>query len=195
MKNNKIIRRADNTNHNNSAYFSNNIKKDNDILNDVDNFNFINKEYNNIILQMIKNKNNNYMKININPKLFSMSNGTGKLNETETELSSEERYKNKNKIITSKEHLSKVKKNLKNDEKNVQYFKGNVIDLKYISLKNYEQTVNILVNELKRKGVKFIKINNNSYKCTKGIRQFNVDIVKIPKNIFYYRFYNKKNQK
>ena len=116
-------------------------------------------------------------------------------------MSSED--KNKNNINNSKEYMVKVKKNLRErlisvssdlSEEKVQIFNGNVIDLKYISLKNYEQTVNILINELKRKGVKFKKIDYNSYKCTKGIREFYVDIVKIPKNIFYYRCYNKKKQ-
>ena len=174
-----------------------------DILKDVDNFNFLNNEYNNIKSQMNKNSKNNktYKKMKINSKIFTMSNdefGTNQ-NETEIELSTG----GKNILNSSKEYLSKVKKNLREklinvscdlSEEKVQVFNGNVIDIKYISLKNYEQTVNILKKELKRKGVKYIRIDYNSYKCTKGIRQFYVDIVKIPRNIFYYRFYTKKKQ-
>ena len=151
---------------------------------------------------MNKNSKNNktYNKMRINSKIFTKSNGEfGNLNETEIELST----RGKNILNNSNEYLSKVKKNLREklinvscelSEEKVQAFNGNVIDIKYISLKNYEQTVNILKKELKRKGVKYIRIDYNSYKCTKGIRQFYVDIVKIPRNIFYYRFYTKKKQ-
>ena len=173
-----------------------------DILKDVDNFSFLNNEYNSIKSQMNKNSKNNktYNKMRINSKIFTKSNGEfGNLNETEIELST----RGKNILNNSNEYLSKVKKNLREklinvscelSEEKVQAFNGNVIDIKYISLKNYEQTVNILKKELKRKGVKYIRIDYNSYKCTKGIRQFYVDIVKIPRNIFYYRFYTKKKQ-
>ena len=145
------------------------------------------------------NKSNNS---NTHSKKISMSNGPGKLNETETDLSTEERN-NQNTISNNKDNILKIKKNLKEKlsaessdigEEKVKVFNGNVIDLKYISLKNYEQTVNILMNELKRRGVKYKKIDYNSYKCSKGIRDFYVDIVKIPKNIFYYRFYTKKKK-
>ena len=174
-----------------------------DILKDVDNFNFLNNEYNSIKSQMNKYKTNNKInnKIKINSKIFSMNNSGKdvKQNESGTELSIEE----KNILNNSKEYLSKVKKNLGEKLINVSYdlseekvkvFNGNVIDIKYISLRSYEQTVNVLKNELKRRGVKYIRIDYNSYKCTKGIRQFYIDIVKIPKNIFYYRFYTKKRQ-
>ena len=132
--------------------------------------------------------------IKIKSKILSKSNDRKK--EKEIEIESEEKN-----INNSRDNRIKVKKNLKErlisvssdlSEEKVQIFNGNVIDVKYISLKNYEQTVNILINELKRKDVKYKKIDYNSYKCTKGIREFYVDIVKIPKNIFYYRFYNKK---
>ena len=197
----------------NSSYYSNSINinigknennknnnKNKDILKDVDNFNFINNEYNSIKSKMNKNATNNYEN-KINSKIFSKSSEGRKQKEKEIELSSED--KNKNNLNNSKEYIGKVKKNLRErlisvssdlSEEKVKIFNGNVIDLKYISLKNYEQTVNVLINELKRKGVKFKKIDYNSYKCTKGIREFYVDIVKIPKNIFYYRFYNKKKQ-
>ena len=207
IKNKYNSKKSDRINDNNSS--SDNSINDNnnnkDIFKDVDNFNFINNEYKDIKSQMNKNNQNKQNKQknqnNINSKKSSMSNGGGKQNEAETELSSEEKNQNQNNLSSSKEYIIKVKKNLKDrlisvssdlGEEKVQAFNGNVIDIKYISLRNYEQTVNILKNELKRKGVKYKKIDYNSYKCTKGIRQFYVDIVKIPKNIFYYRFYEKK---
>ena len=79
-------------------------------------------------------------------------------------------------------------------EQKVKIFNGNVIDIKYISLRNYEQTIKILISELKRKGVKYKKVGYNTYKCSKGIREFYVAVVKIPKNLFYYRFYTKKKK-
>ena len=194
--NNKIENIKINNDDDNNDNDNNN---NNDILNEVDNFNFINNEYSRIKYEMNKNKNNS--KSNLNSKIFSPSSITGKQNETETELSSGEQ-KQKN-FSNSKNSLLKVKNNLRErlisvssdlSEEKVETFSGNVIDIKYISLKNYEQTVNILISELHRKGVKFKKIDYNSYKCTKGIRQFYVDIVKIPKNIFYYRFYSKRKQ-
>ena len=207
------LKKLDNTNDNNISYYSNNINRNKeekkipknknqkkDILKDVDNFNFVNNEYNIIKSQMNKNNNSNHS------KTISMSNGLGKSNETETDLSTDERNnQNTLNISKSKDSLMKIKKNLKEKlatessnlgvgEEKVKIFNGNVIDLKYISLKNYEQTCNILKSELKRRGVKFKKIDYNSYKCQKGIREFYVDIVKIPKNVFYYRFYTKKKQ-
>ena len=187
------LKKINTTSDNNSSFISNKNKK-NDILNNVDNFNFVNNEYNSIKYQM--NKNNKIVS-----KIFSPRNDAGKMNTTETELSSEEQTQYN--FNNSKDHLVKAKKGLRDrlisvssdlSEERVQSFNGNVIDLKYISLKNYEQTVKVLKNELKRRGVKFKRIDYNSYKCQKGIREFFVDIVKIPKNIFYYRFYNKRKQ-
>lgn len=132
-------------------------------------------------------------------KIFSPNTGGGKLNSTETGISSEEQTLNN--FNNNKDYIVKVKNNLRErlisvttdlSEEKVQIFNGNVIDLKYISLKNYEQTVKILKSELKRRGVKYKKIDYNSYKCKKGIREFFVDVVKIPKNLFYYRFYSKR---
>ena len=171
------------------------------ILNDADNFNFINKDLNNRIKNEANKNLNNSSNLSY-LKMFSPSTTNGKQNETETELSSAENKK-KNMNNSKENYLLKVKNNLKEKlmtvnanlgEESVAKFNGNVIDIKYISLKNYEQTVHLLKSELNRKGVKYKKIDINSYKCTKGIRQFYVDIVKIPKNLFYYRFYSKKKQ-
>ena len=200
--NNNVTTKSDSLSNNNSSFYNhsyrNTTNKDNDdVLNDVDNFNFINDEYNKIKTEMNKQKNT-FKKHHINSKSFATSNGD-KLNKTDIEISSEER--NHNNYDNNKDYLSKIKENLRNklinstsdlSEEKVLPFNGCVIDIKYISLRNYEQTVKLLISELKRKGVRYQKIDYNTYKCTKGIRLFYVDIVKIPKNLFYYRFYTKK---
>ena len=190
-KNNKMLNKSQDKNKNN-----------NNILNELDNFNFVNNEYNNIISQMNSNstKNSSKIKKNKNVKNFSMS-GPGKLNDTQTDLSTEEH--NLHNLSNSKDNLIKTKKNEEENmisespdigEQKVKIFNGNVIDIKYISLRNYEQTIKILISELKRKGVKYKKVGYNTYKCSKGIREFYVAVVKIPKNLFYYRFYTKKKK-
>ena len=200
-KNNIITNKSDNISENFSSYnniYKNNIKENN-ALDDVENFNFVNDEYNKIKFEMTKKKNT--MKKNTNSKSFLQSNG--KQNETETELTSDEQNQNNNYLNNRNIYLINNKKNLKEklissntylDENKVKPFSGNVIDLKYISLKNYEETIKILKNELKKRGVKYKKIDSNSYECSKGIRLFFVDIVKIPKNLYYYRFYSKRKR-
>ena len=201
--NNNVTTKSDSLSNNNSSFYNNHsyrntTNKDNDdVLNDVDNFNFINDEYNKIKSEMNKQKYT-FKKHHINSKSFTLSNGD-KHNKTDIEISSEER--NHNNYDNNKDYLTKIKDNLRNklinstadlSEEKVLPFNGCVIDIKYISLRNYEQTVKLLISELKRKGVKYQKIDYNTYKCTKGIRLFYVDIVKIPKNLFYYRFYSKR---
>lgn len=199
--NNNVTTKSDSLSNNNSSFYNhsyrNTTNKDNDdVLNDVDNFNFINDEYNKIKTEMNKQKYS--FKKHINSKSFTLSN-YDKHNKTDIEISSEER--NHNNYDNNKEYLTKIKDNLRNklinssadlSEEKVLPFNGCVIDIKYISLRNYEQTVKVLISELKRKGVRYQKIDFNTYKCTKGIRLFYVDIVKIPKNLFYYRFYSKR---
>ena len=164
-----------------------------------DNSNSINKDFNRYKTETNNTKKNSNNSSSL--KILSPSTTNGKQNETDTELSSMELKQKK--INSNQNYLLKVKNDLKEKlinaspdlgEENVTKFNGNVIDIKYISLKNYEKTVKFLKSELTRKGVKFKKIGHNSYFCTKGIRQFYVDIVKIPKNLFYYRFYSKKKQ-
>ena len=201
--NNNVTTKSDSLSNNNSSFYNNysyrnTTNKDNDdVLNDVDNFNFINDEYNKIKSEMNKQKYT-FKKHHINSKSFTLSNGD-KHNKTDIEITSEER--NHNNYDNNKDYLTKIKDNLRNklinstadlSEEKVLPFNGCVIDIKYISLRNYEQTVKLLISELKRKGVKYQKIDYNTYKCTKGIRLFYVDIVKIPNNLFYYRFYSKR---
>ena len=201
--NNNVTTKSDSLSNNNSSFYNNysyrnTTNKDNDdVLNDVDNFNFINDEYNKIKTEMNKQKYT-FKKNHINSKSFTLSNGD-KHNKTDIEITSEER--NHINYDNNKDYLTKIKDNLRNklinstadlSEEKVLPFNGCVIDIKYISLRNYEQTVKLLISELKRKGVRYQKIDFNTYKCTKGIRLFYVDIVKIPKNLFYYRFYSKR---
>jgi hypothetical protein len=191
--NNNIISKEDSYSDNSSLY--NNIRinynKDSENLNN-DNINIINNEYK----KRPKMKKRINLKEYINSKSFS--NNSTKPEKKDIKLISED--KNKNNLNKSKDSI-KTKKNLKEklisissdlSEEKVNYFNGPVIDLKYISFRNYEQTINVLINEFIKKGVVFQKVGYNSFKCTKGIRNFYVEIVKIPNNLFYYRFYKKK---
>ena len=191
--NNNIIAKEDSYSDNSSLY--NNIRinynKDSENLNN-DNINIINNEYKKRP-KMTKRIN---LKEYINSKSFS--NNNTKPEKKDIKLISED--KNKNNLNRSKDYI-KAKKNLKEklisissdlSEEKVNFFNGPVIDLKYISFRNYEQTINVLINEFIKKGVVFQKVGCNSFKCTKGIRNFYVEIVKIPNNLFYYRFYKKK---
>jgi hypothetical protein len=191
--NNNIISKEDSYSDNSSLY--NNIRinynKDSENLNN-DNINIINNEYKKRP-KMTKRIN---LKEYINSKSFS--NNNTKPEKKDIKLISED--KNKNNLNKSKDSI-KTKKNLKEklisissdlSEEKVNYFNGPVIDLKYISFRNYEQTINVLIDEFIKKGVVFQKVGCNSFKCTKGIRNFYVEIVKIPNNLFYYRFYKKK---
>jgi hypothetical protein len=191
--NNNIIAKEDSYSDNSSLY--NNIRinynKDSENLNN-DNINIINNEYK----KRPKMKKRINLQEYINSKSFS--NNNTKPEKKDIKLISED--KNKNNLNRSKDYI-KAKKNLKEklicmssdlSEEKVNFFNGPVIDLKYISFRNYEQTINVLINEFIKKGVVFQKVGCNSFKCTKGIRNFYVEIVKIPNNLFYYRFYKKK---
>lgn len=176
--NNNVTTKSDSLSNNNSSFYNNysyrntTIKDNDDVLNDVDNFNFINDEYNKIKTEMNKQKYT-FKKNHINSKSFTLNNGD-KHNKTDIEISSEER--NHNNYDNNKDYLTKIKDNLRNklinstadlSEEKVLPFNGCVIDIKYISLRNYEQTVKLLISELKRKGVRYQKIDFNTYKCTK----------------------------
>ena len=194
-KNKNIITREDSMSDNSSSYknIRINYNKDSENLNN-DNINVINKEDNNKKRPKMKKKIN--LKEYINSKSFT--NNTTKPERKESKLISED--KNKNNLNKSKDYI-KAKTNLKEklislstdlSEEKVNNFNGPVIDLKYISFRNYEQTISVLINEFIKKGVVFQKVGYNSFKCTKGIRNFYVEIVKIPNNLYYYRFYKRK---
>lgn len=189
--NNNIITREDSSSDNSSSYrnIHINYNKDSDNINNDD----VNNEFKKKRPKLQK-KNN--LKEYINSKSFS--NNNAKPEKKEIKIISED--KNKNSLNNSKDYI-KAKKNLKEklislssdlSEEKVNTFNGPVIDLKYISFRNYEQTISVLLNEFIKKGVIFQKVGCNSFKCTKGIRNFYVEIVKIPKNLYYYRFYKRK---
>ena len=195
--NNNIISKEDSFSDNSSSYknIRINYNKDSENLNN-DNINIINNEYKQNNKKRPEMKKRINLQEYINSKSFSINNP--KPEKKEIKLIKED--KNKNNLNKSKDYI-KAKKNLKEklisissdlSEEKVNTFNGPVVDLKYISFRNYEQTVNVLINEFIKKGVVFQKVGYNSFKCTKGIRNFYVEIVKIPNNLFYYRFSKKK---
>ena len=195
--NNNIISKEDSYSDNSSSYknIRINYNKDSENLNN-DNISIINNEYKKNNKNRPKMKKRINLQEYINSKSFSINNP--KQDKKEIKLIPED--KNKNNLNKSKDYI-KAKKNLKEklislssdlSEETVNTFNGPVVDLKYISFRNYEQTVTVLINEFIKKGVVFQKVGYNSFKCTKGIRNFYVEIVKIPNDLFYYRFYKKK---
>jgi hypothetical protein len=195
--NNNIISKEDSYSDNSSSYknIRINYNKDSENLNN-DNINIINNEYKKNNKNRPKMKKRINLQEYINSKSFSINNP--KQDKKEIKLIPED--KSKNNLNKSKDY-TKAKKNLKEklislssdlSEETVNTFNGPVVDLKYISFRNYEQTVSVLMHEFIKKGVVFQKVGYNSFKCTKGIRNFYVEIVKIPNDLFYYRFYKKK---
>jgi hypothetical protein len=194
---NNIITKEDSYSDNSSSYINLriNYNKDSENLNS-DNINIINDEYKKNNKKRPKMKKRINLQEYINSKSFSNSNS--KPDKKEIKLIKED--KNQNNLNKSKDYI-KAKKNLKEklislssdlSEEKVNSFNGPVVDLKYISFRNYEQTISVLISEFIKKGVVFQKVGYNSFKCTKGIRNFYVEIVKIPNNLYYYRFYKRK---
>ena len=60
------------------------------------------------------------------------------------------------------------------------------INLKCISFKNYEDSINNLINKIKINGYQYYRINDNLFKCTKGNKVVDIEIVKIKGNLLYY---------
>ena len=60
------------------------------------------------------------------------------------------------------------------------------INLKCISFKNYEDSINNLINKIKINGYQYYRINDNLFKCTKGNKVIDIEIVKIKGNLLYY---------
>ena len=168
-----------------------------------------------------KNKYQNYLtKLNNDQKPKSKYGINGKLKkcssckthnlkkldfENSSIISDSKNDTNNNKMKNKRNELkNKLKNKLISINKGATgvYFYDGPIDLKFISLKNYEKSVRALEKSLERLEYKYSKIDFNCYKCMRGIKVIFIQIVKIKHNMFYYmitkekkhlKFYNNFN--
>ena len=105
-----------------------------------------------------------------------------------------------NNLKNKKENLEKLKNDIKlklisnideNKNSEINEYNG-PIDIKYISLKNYEQTMKDLIKKIKMLKYKYTIIDFNLFKCTRGIKTIFIEIVKLKKGFYYYLITNDK---
>ena len=60
------------------------------------------------------------------------------------------------------------------------------INIRNISINNYEETINNLINIIKINGYQYSRIKDNIFKCFKGNKSIEIEIVKIKGNFLYY---------
>ena len=60
------------------------------------------------------------------------------------------------------------------------------INIRCITCKNYDESINNLIDKIKISGYKYNRIKDNLFKCTKGNKSFDIEIVKIKGNVLYY---------
>ena len=60
------------------------------------------------------------------------------------------------------------------------------INVRWIMCKNYDESINNLIDKIKISGYKYNRIKDNLFKCTKGNKSFDIEIVKIKGNLLYY---------
>ena len=105
-----------------------------------------------------------------------------------------------NNLKNKKQNLEKIKNDIKvklisnideNKNSEINEYDG-PIDIKYISLKNYEQTMKDLIKKIKMLKYKYTIIDFNLFKCTRGIKTIFIEIVKLKKGFYYYLITNDK---
>ena len=105
-----------------------------------------------------------------------------------------------NNLKSKKQNLEKLKNDIKiklisnideNKNSEINEYNG-PIDIKYISLKNYEQTMKDLIKKIKMLKYKYTIIDFNLFKCTRGIKTIFIEIVKLKKGFYYYLITNDK---
>ena len=60
------------------------------------------------------------------------------------------------------------------------------INIKCISLNNYDNSINNIINFIKERGYKYNRMKDNIFKCIKGKKTMDIEIVKIKGNLLYY---------
>ena len=90
-------------------------------------------------------------------------------------------------------NLEEIKKRLKEKLISITYglqthlfFYDGPINIRNISITNYEETINNLVNMLKTNGYQYNRIKDNIFKCFKGNQYIEIEIVRIKGNLLYY---------
>ena len=114
-------------------------------------------------------------------------------NKTNCNISNDNR-KNSKRFINKKRSVQNIKNEIKmklinnaNDVNNtmINDYYGPV-DIKYISLKNYEMTIKDLIKRIKALKYKYVVIDFNLYKCIRGTKIIYIEVVKIKNNLYYY---------
>ena len=179
---------------------------------DESNTNNINKNYINITNNNCKNKIS-YVKKKIKRSSsikeyinnYNMNKINLILNKNKTNCNtSNDKQKNSKRLMNKKRSVQNIKNEIKmklinnsNDVSNTMINDYNgPIDIKYISLKNYEMTIKDLIKRIKILKYKYIIIDFNLYKCIRGTKILYIEVVKIKNNLYYYLITrDKKNLK
>ena len=143
----------------------------------------------------IKEYINNY---NINKNNTILNNNKTNFNNSNDNLRNSKRLINKKRSVQNIKNEIKMKLlNNGNDVSNtmISDYSG-PIDIKYISLKNYEMTIKDLIKRIKLLKYKYVVIDFNLYKCIRGTKIMYIEVVKIKNNLYYYLITrDKKNLK
>ena len=135
-----------------------------------------------ILLNKIKNKNNNSQLIKIK------KNKNNSMEELKPNLNKKYRYKTNNasSSVLKKNKSSKIQKEKKNSnkEKIKNYF--GPIDVGLISLKNFEESIDDIINKMSIKGFECQKVKYNLIKCNKDGKLIEIKLVKLKGNLIYY---------
>ena len=132
---------------------------------------------NNLSLNILRNKDN---KSNKNNTLYNTRNNNSEISDYSSmsvyNLNLEEL---KNRL---KEKLISITYGLRTQ---LIYYDGPV-NIRNISYNNYEETINNLINMIKTNGYQYNRIRDNIFKCFKGNKFIEIEIVKIKGNFLYY---------
>jgi len=136
---------------------------------------------------------------------YNMNKINSILNNSKTNYNnSKDNQKNTKRLMNNRRSVQNIKNEIKmklinnaNDVSNtiIRDYRG-PIDIKYISLKNYEMTIKNLIKRIKMLKYKYVIIDFNLYKCIRGTKIMYIEVVKIKKNLYYYLITrDKKNLK
>ena len=110
------------------------------------------------------------------------------MEELKPNLNKKYRYKTNNasSSVLKKNKSSKIQKEKKNSnkEKIKNYF--GPIDVGLISLKNFEESIDDIINKMSIKGFECQKVKYNLIKCNKDGKLIEIKLVKLKGNLIYY---------
>ena len=163
-----------------------NINNKNISLNNLDSIrNSLNKKPKIKISSSVKECINNF--INKKANLIAQQNNinnNANINESNKSSKSKNRKKSleKNDIKNNYEILNNSSEEKKEE---INEYNG-PIDIKYISLKNYDITINALKKKIKKLKYNYVVINSNLFKCIKETKIMFIEVVKLKKGLYYY---------